>query len=96
MEEYNEVIEQVDTDDLQVTVATKVRTVMFFIAWVNQVFAFFGAPTLDIDFDGLYVTVSAIATFAVSIWSWWKNNSFTIPALIGDQAMRAARHAKEG
>lgn len=81
--------------DLNVSVETKVRTALFFVTWLNQVFAFVGAPTLNLDFEGVYPVVSAIVTFGVSAWAWWKNNSFTKPALIGDEAMRAARHAKE-
>lgn len=88
-------IEQTDLEALAVTVETKIRTALFFIAWVNQIFAFFGAPTLDLDFAQVYGVVSSIIAFAISIWAWWKNNSFTWPALIGDVAMNSARHARE-
>lgn len=84
-------IEEPDALDLNVSIETKVRTALFFIAWVNQIFAFFGAPTLDLDSTEVYGVVSSIATFVVSAWAWWKNNSFTTPALIGDAAMRVAK-----
>ena len=84
----------IEPDDLAVSVETKVRTALFFIVWVNQMFAFVGAPTLDLDFDGVYAVVSSVVTFAVSAWAWWKNNSFTTHALIGDVAKESAKHAK--
>ena len=86
---------EIEIEDLAVTVETKIRTALFFIAWINQIFAFFGAPTLDLDFAQVYGVVSSIIAFAVSIWAWWKNNSFTWSALIGDAAMNSARHARE-
>ena len=49
-------------DDLAVSLETKVRTILFFITWVNQVFAFVGAPTLDLDFGEVYAVVSSVVT----------------------------------
>jgi len=86
--------EAMENFDLNVTIETKVRTALFFVAWLNQIFAFAGAPTLDLDFDGVYAVVSSVVTFGISAWAWWKNNSFTKPALLGDVAKEAAKHAK--
>lgn len=88
-------IEEIEATELTVTIATKIRTALFFIAWINQIFAFVGAPTLELDFAEVYGVISSVVAFGVSIWAWWKNNSFTMPALIGDVAMNAARHARE-
>ncbi len=85
---------EIEATELTVSIATKIRTALFFIAWINQIFAFFGAPTLDLDFGQVYGVVSSFAAFGISIWAWWKNNSYTKPALIGDAVMNAARHAK--
>ena len=86
--------EEIEATELAVSIETKVRTALFFVAWLNQIFAFVGAPTLDLDFDGVYAVVSSVVTFGVSAWAWWKNNSFTMPALVGDVAKEAAKHAK--
>lgn len=94
-EEFEIDIPDIDVDELNVTIETKIRTILFFIAWINQIIAFFGAPTLDIDFGQAYGVVSSIVAFSVSVWAWWKNNSFTWPALLGDAAMNSARHARE-
>jgi len=86
--------EEIEATELTVSIETKIRTALFFVAWINQIFAFFGAPTLDLDFGQVYGVVSSFAAFGISIWAWWKNNSFTMPALIGDVAKEAAKHAK--
>lgn len=90
-----EIIGKEEMQDLKVTVETKVRTALFFVVWLNQLFAFVGLPTLNLDFESTYAVVSAFATFGVSIWTAWKNNSYTKPALLGDKVMWAARHAKD-
>lgn len=86
-------VSEIEIEDLAVTIETKIRTALFFIAWINQIFAFFGAPTLDLDFGQVYGVVSSLVAFAVSIWAWWKNNSFTKPALLGDVVKEEARRA---
>ena len=90
-----DVIKELDTTELNVTIETKIRTVLFFVVWINQIFAFVGMPTLELDFGEVYGVVSSVIAFGVSIWAWWKNNSFTMPALIGDAAMSAARHSRQ-
>ncbi|MFR4021356.1 MAG: phage holin [Clostridia bacterium] len=32
--------------------------------------------------------LSAVVTVVVSLWSWWKNNSFTAKAIRADHARR--------
>jgi len=91
----DESTKEIEATKLAVSIETKIRTALFFVTWINQIFAFFGAPTLDIDFGQAYGVVSSIVAFAVSVWAWWKNNSFTWPALFGDAAMNSARHARE-
>lgn len=86
--------EELEGTDLAVSIETKIRTALFFVAWINQIFAFVGAPTLNLDFSEVYGVVSSVVVFGVSIWAWWKNNSFTVPALVGDVAKDAAKHAK--
>lgn len=88
-------VENAEAADLNVTIETKVRTALFFVAWINEIFAFVGAPTLNLDFDAVYGIVSSFAAFGISLWAWWKNNSFTKPALMGDAVMNQARHAKD-
>ena len=96
-------IEKAETnDDLKPTPQTIARTVIYFVTWINMLFAFFGMPQLVIDPDmlamvleGVYIIVSAIATFASSTRCWWKNNSFTKPAIEGDHVMTELKEAGE-
>ena len=48
-----------------------------------------GAPTLDLDPEGVYAAVSTLVTFVVTSIAYWKNNSFTPGALLGDAVMKA-------
>lgn len=76
----------------KVSGGTIARTVVFAIVWMNQLFVFFGAPTLDVDTTALYDIISGVATFVVSAWNYWKNNSWRMPALVGDAAKDAYGH----
>ena len=67
---------------------TIVRTITLALALLNQLFAIFGVPQLDISDDTVYQLVSAIATVASAAWAWWKNNSFTKEAQSADIYMR--------
>lgn len=89
-------------DELKPTPQTIARTVMYFVTWVNMLFAFFGMPQLVIDPDmlatvleGAYVIISAVAAFGASLLAWWKNNSFTKAAIAGDHVMRDLKEAGE-
>lgn len=54
-----------------------VRTVVLFLLLVNQLLIMFGANPLPFSEEQLYEGVSAVATVGVTVWAWWKNNSFT-------------------
>lgn len=79
----------VEGTSLKPTGATLARTVAFALVWLNQLFAFMGAPTLDLDPEGVYAAVSTLVTFVVTSITYWKNNSFTPGALLADAVMKA-------
>ncbi|MDU0073258.1 phage holin [Bacillus sp. FSL M8-0052] len=63
---------------------TVVRTVLLFIALVNQTLIMFGKATLPIDedqvntlADALYTTGSTVFTIVTSVMAWYKNNYVT-------------------
>lgn len=66
---------------------TIIRTIVLGIALLNQIFAMFGVPQLDIDDDVIYQLVTAIATIGSAVWAWWKNNSFTTAAQEADKVL---------
>lgn len=75
-------------EKLKVSAGTIARTVVLFIALVNQALAAFGKNVLPFDDTTVYELVSLIITIGASIWAGWKNNSFTQAALIGDSVMK--------
>ena len=58
-----------------ITAGTIARTACLALALTNQILSATGHPVLPIE----------------SLAAWWKNNSFTTAALIGDQHMKAAK-----
>lgn len=70
---------------------TIVRTICLIIALANQILAIYGKERIPVTDDEIYQLVSIIATIIVSVWTWWKNNSFTQPALKADIYMERLR-----
>ena len=66
---------------------TIARTIALALALINQIFAIIGVPLLEIDDDTIYQIVSLVATVAITIRAWWKNNSFTKEAQYADSVM---------
>ena len=63
---------------------TIVRTIALAFALMNQGLAIAGKELLPFGEEEVYQFVSLGLTLVTSILAWWKNNSFTQPALIGD------------
>ena len=61
-----------------------VRTIALVAVLANQCMVMFGRESLPFTDDEIYSGISAAATAVVSIWAWWKNNSFTAAAKAGD------------
>lgn len=72
---------------MKVSSGTIARTVCLILALLNQVLVIFKKDALPFSDDSVYSAVSMIFTAAAAIAAWWKNNSFTRPALIGDAVM---------
>lgn len=83
--------ETINAEGLAVDAGTIARTIVFAVAWINQLFAFNGLPVLDFDPDATYLAVSSTITFLASTWTFWKNNSFTAAAKVGDIIMGLVR-----
>lgn len=54
-----------------------VRTVILFLAWLNQFLVVNGYSPFPFDDAQVEMGVSLFITFVVSIWTWWKNNALT-------------------
>ncbi len=73
---------------LSVDPGTIARTIILFITLINTVCAIFGWQPLSVDKNGIYEICSGLAVVVASLVAWWKNNSFTQPALQADVLMK--------
>ena len=67
------------------------RTIALVIALANQILAIFGKEALPFADSEIYQLVSLIATIVTSGMAWWKNNSFTKPAIEADTYLKEVR-----
>lgn len=74
--------------DYTVKPDTIARTVCLALALANQTLALFGKEKLPFVENDVYQFVTLICTFAAAAVSWWKNNSFTPPAIEADEYMK--------
>lgn len=77
-----------------VTTSTWVRTIFLFAALINQALVIFGVTRNAIDESSLMHIISYVLTAASSVWSWWKNNSFTEKAQEADGYLKGEYGAK--
>lgn len=78
---------------------TIIRTVVLLLAFINQALAMFGREALPITEEEVYQVykfISFIITLCTSVWAWWKNNSFTQPAIKADEYMNKLRIERIG
>ena len=73
---------------MKVKTDTIVRTALLVVALINQILSVMGKPVLPISDDQIERIITLTITIVVSLWSWWKNNSYTKAAIQGDQLMR--------
>lgn len=70
---------------------TIVRTAVLAFALINQVLAISGYNPLPFTDEDFGQAVSMVLTVGASLWAWWKNNSFTQPALVADEKLKEMR-----
>jgi len=73
---------------------TIIRTIVLTLALINQALAMFGKEALPITEDEVYQVyrgISYFITLCTAVWAWWKNNSFTQPAIKADEYMEQLR-----
>lgn len=80
---------------MKIKTGTIVRTIILIVALVNQVLSIIGKPVLPITDEQIEQIVTLVITIAAALWNWWKNNSYTGPAIEGDQLMNRLKKNKE-
>ena len=66
---------------------TIIRTIITAVALLNSVLVILGKSPLPWSNDELYEGLSAALAVITTMWSWWKNNSFTTAAIKADSYM---------
>lgn len=66
---------------------TIVRTAVLGFALLNQILTISGYNPLPFTDDDFGQAVSMILTAGASLWTWWKNNSFTQAAIAADEKL---------
>lgn len=74
-----------------ISAGTIARTACLALALTNQILSATGHAVLPIEDAQVETLVTTGLTVVASVVNWWKNNSFTPAAIIGDQHMAAAR-----
>ncbi len=67
-----------------VTAQTWARTAVLLLALISQLCVILGKRSETIDVDQWQEYATYILTVIGSVWSWWKNNSFTKNAQVAD------------
>ena len=70
---------------------TIIRTIVLIIAIINNILTLLGKNPLPYESEEVEQAVTIIITVIATLWAWWKNNSFTLPARIGDEEMNRQR-----
>lgn len=70
------------------TTGTITRTIILVIALINQGLTISGHSMLPISDEQVQESVSLLFTIVMSLITWWKNNSFTKHAQLGDKVMK--------
>lgn len=79
----------------KITVETICRTIVLTMALVNQILTSTGHSVLPIEDTEVTELVTLLFTIGASVWAWWKNNSFTQPAIKADVYMNVLREEEK-
>lgn len=71
----------------KVTGATIARTVVLVLALINNCLVMCGANPLPIEDEQITQLITLAFTIVSAGVAWWKNNSFTKPAIEADKVM---------
>lgn len=76
---------------MNITSGTLARTIILALALVNQLLSASGHAILPIDDTQVETIVSTVWTVIAALVTWWRNQSFTAPAIAGDEIKQAIK-----
>jgi len=74
---------------------TIIRLVLLVLALANQILSMLGYPVLPIADEQVESVVSVLFTVVVSLVAYWKNNSFTKPAIEADKLLKEMKEGEK-
>lgn len=72
-----------------------VRLIVLVILLANQALIVFGLNPLPFSEEQIYEAVSSVATVAMAVWAWWKNNSITKEAQEADEYLQELKERRK-
>ena len=79
---------------MNISAGTLARTIILVLALINQVLVITGRSMLPIQDEQVELVVSTVWTAAAAVVAWWKNNSFTKPAIKADEVLKQEKASK--
>lgn len=79
---------------MKIKTDTIIRTIVLFIALLNQVLTSMGKNPLPFSDDLIYEAVTLAVTIGASAWAWWKNNSITKKAIVADEYLKSLKNGE--
>ena len=73
---------------MSVTPGTIARTLILALALINQILTASGHSVIAVSDDDINTLITTGFTVVSALLAWWKNNSFTQPALKADEVLR--------
>lgn len=80
---------------MKATKETWVRTAVLILTLINQILIVCEKNPLPFGEEQIYEGLSMLLTAFVSLWNWWKNNSFTEEAVQADVYLKKMKEEKE-
>ena len=72
---------------MKIKAETIIRTILMAASLINSILVMAGKAPLPWENEELYAGLSALLAVVTTLWSWWKNNSFTAAAIEADSYM---------
>lgn len=78
-----------------VTPGTIARTLILALALINQILTASGHSIIAVSDDDINTLITTGFTVVSALLAWWKNNSFTKPALKADEVLREEKQCEK-
>ena len=78
-----------------VTPGTIARTLILALALINQILTASGHSIIAVSDDDINTLITTGFTVVSALLAWWKNNSFTKPALKADEVLRDEKQCEK-